>query len=152
MIDKLNKVRLTIEGLEFDEKQSWIWCNPQIVHYCQSRNHMKNQHFIWNRGKHEWLDVCLGLGCHTSEDNTNHALFLNSNKCCWKAASSVIKNSSNSTKTTCYFWLACLNYSTTYCCRQHPMCLKTRTLKLLLENIDCHCLLFVIYDFSVLLH
>ena len=38
------------------------------------------------RGKYEWLDVCLGLGCHQSDDNPIHASFVNSDKCCWKAA------------------------------------------------------------------
>ena len=56
----------------------------------------------WNnraQGKYQWLDVNLWLGCHPSTENTNHASFVNSNKCCWKEASNLIKHSSDPTKT-----------------------------------------------------
>ena len=53
------------------------------------------------RGKHKWLDACLGLGRHPSDGNNDHASFVNLDKCCWKAASHAIKNSLDLTKTKC---------------------------------------------------
>jgi len=52
------------------------------------------------RGKYEWLDVYLGLGCNPSTDKERflHS-FTHSNKFCWKAASNAIKYSSNPTRT-----------------------------------------------------
>ena len=96
---------------------------------------------IGYRCEHEWLGAHLGLGCEPSEDNPNRALFINSSKRCWKAASSAIKSSSDPTKKS-IVWLSCLNYAATCCCRKHPMCLKTLSLKLSLDNICCHCLFY----------
>ena len=74
-------------------------------------------------------------------------LFANSNKCYWKAASRVIKSSSDPTKQNTIVWLAYLNCATTYCCQKHPVCLIILSLQISLDNIDCHCLLMKIYYF-----
>ena len=64
------------------------------------------------RDKHEWSHMCLGLGCYPHGDNPNHVFFVNSNRCCWKATSRVIKISSDPTKTEydCFAYLFELSY------------------------------------------
>ena len=67
---------------------------------------------IGYRGKYEWLDAYIGLGCYPSSDNAFHTSFLNSDKFCRNAVSNTIKNSSNptSTKYDCIAYLFELCY------------------------------------------
>ena len=140
--------------MDGQRKMHWKADEKRIVEHTRSTESNQESFFYWScplgktgyRGKCEWLDAHLGIGCHPSGENTN-LLFVNSKKWCCKAASSMIKNSSDPTKKNTIVWLTCLNYATTCCCRHHVMCLKTKGLKILLDNIDCHCLLFVIYVF-----
>ena len=53
------------------------------------------------RGKYEWLDAYLGLGCTPSAHEGFHQSFTNSNKFSWKSATQAVKNSSDPTKTKC---------------------------------------------------
>ena len=53
---------------------------------------------IGHRGEYDWLDACIGLGCYPST-NDCHWSFVNSDKVNWKAATHVLKNSSNPNKT-----------------------------------------------------
>ena len=52
------------------------------------------------RGKHEWLDVYLGLGCNPSANKKEfHDSCTHCNKFCWQAATNTIKYSDNPTET-----------------------------------------------------
>ena len=46
---------------------------------------------LGKRGKHEWLDVYVGLGCYLSE-NGNHFSLLTSDLFCWDAANKPFKS------------------------------------------------------------
>ena len=45
---------------------------------------------LGNRGKHEWLEVYVGLGCFSLE-NSNHLSLLTSKLFCWDAVEKALK-------------------------------------------------------------
>ena len=75
-------------------------CAKLLLKSCKQSNLYRSclSESLGYREACDWLDACIGLGCYPST-NDCHWSFVNSDKVNWKAATHVLKNSSNTNKT-----------------------------------------------------